>query len=267
MNSIIVLYTDKSEQCLSFKESFQNILNERKDNDTKVYFIQMEEFYKLDVDLYIIDAIVYFDFDCEYSPLKDFYGIVFNENTRLYPCCDKTAFAYRANKVGIPTIKSYDNPPDTYPFIAKERNGSGGKDVYLIESKEDLDKLPSDVRIGYLYQDFITTSLGVDYRTVVINHKVVYVQKRYNDNSFKSNVNSGGSCCDAEIPDSWKEMAEEASRKMGLDFVGYDLLDNGDGTAIICEANNRPHYSKTDTINIYDKYVEFILDSVNKGYK
>lgn len=266
MNNVVVLYTVESEQSISFKESFQTVLNERNDTNTKVYFIQMDEFFELNVDLFAIDAVVYFDFDAEYRPLKDFYGIVFNENHRLYPCCDKLAFSYRANKVGIPTIKTYESPPETYPFVAKERNGSGGKSVYLIKSKEDFDNLPT-ARTAYLYQDFITTSLGVDYRTVVINHKVAYVQKRFNENSFKSNVNSGGSCCDAEIPDSWKEMAEEASRKMNLDFVGYDLLDNGDGTAIICEANNRPHYSKTDTINIYDKYVEFILDSVNKGYK
>ncbi len=266
MNNIVVLYTVEGDQFKSMRESFQTVLNERKDANTKVYFVQMDEFFKIDMDLYVVDAVVYLDFDCEYRPLKDFYGIIFNENTRLYPCCDKTAFAYRAAKVGIPSIKSYDNPPETYPFIAKGRNGSGGKSVFLIEKKEDLDNLPP-VNIGYLYQDFITTSLGVDYRTVVINHKVVYVQKRFNENSFKSNVNSGGSCCDAEIPDSWKEMAEEASRKLNLDFVGFDLLDNGDGTAIICEANNKPHYSKTDTINIYDKYAEFILDSVNKGYK
>ncbi len=268
--NILILYDEISEVLETMEECFEKKLKSE-NGAISASFLSLKDFSDINVrkqiKMFSIDAIVYIDYDNYNTSLEGYFGPVFNESRKLYPCCDKKAFAYMGYKLGLPIIPTYEVPPTQYPFIAKGRNASGGAETFLIKCKEDFNKLPK-VNLGYIYQDYITTSFGLDYRITVLNNKTIYTRKRENKEDFRSNTECGGKITDCDVPEEYKEVAELAAKKLGLDFAGFDIMVGENGKPIICEVNNRPgHSNATSTTNIYDKYVDYIIECVKRGYK
>ena len=61
---------------------------------------------------------------------------------------------------------------------------------------------------------------------------------RTNPNDFRSNIAIGGTAEKIEISNDIKELCVSASRIMGLDFAGLDILLGKDGEPYICEVNS-----------------------------
>lgn len=216
------------------------------------------------------DAIVFMDSAHYIMDLTDYGGLVFNHTSHTGICDDKLAFAYYGQKWGCPTIPTYMQPLKTFPQIAKPRAGSLGRGVFKIDSKEELMNLPKE-KTGYIYQPFITTSIGTDYRVVVIGGKVVACEKRYNPNDFRSNLATGGEALAEDPPYRYKVAAMNMAKRMQIDFVGFDIMKGQrDDEPLICEANSKPMKDgilKCRGINIYDKYAEYIQMCLDYGYK
>lgn len=147
----------------------------------------------------------------------------------------------RSNYKLIEKIKSIF----VFPLVLKEAYGSFGEQVYLIKDVQDLyRKLKEMGNREFLIQEFIRETRGRDVRVNVVGEKVVASILRENPNDFRSNITSGGKMKKYEPDKPFKDLALAASRALGLDFAGVDILFGSDGP-IICEVNSNPHFYTT----------------------
>ena len=86
-------------------------------------------------------------------------------------------------------------------------------------------------------------------RLQVVGDKVIAAMLRENKEDFRANLTNGGSATDhtAAVKDSFKKMAVDACRVLGLDFAGVDILFGEEGEPILCEVNSNAHFK-----NLYD---------------
>lgn len=154
-----------------------------------------------------------------------------------------------------------------FPMIVKENYGSLGRQVYFVENSAELrdieDKL---IHIPHIFQQFISTSKGVDYRLIVIGHKVVAYMKRENKNSYLSNLATGGTASVVKLPQSYLDVAIKASEILDLDYCGVDLLIGPNNEPILSEVNSNAFYEgieKTTGVNVAGAYVDYILKNIN----
>ena len=87
---------------------------------------------------------------------------------------------------------------------------------------------------------------------------------RYNDNDFRSNINSGGKMQTIEVDQSYLRMAEEITNYLGADFAGIDLLFGEQ--PILCEVNSNAHFNALSSVSGVDvglKIADYYLSLKN----
>ena len=125
------------------------------------------------------------------------------------------------------------------PVVAKLADGSQGREVFLLETVESIIEFQRKYYShAHLYQKFIEASKGKDVRIFVIGDEVYASMLRTNPNDFRSNIAIGGTAEKIEINNDIKELCISATRIMGLDFAGLDILLGKDGEPYICEVNS-----------------------------
>lgn len=135
-----------------------------------------------------------------------------------------------------------------YPFIIKEAFGSFGEQVYLVKNDADLRNILHIVKdVPFVFQQFIDTSYGVDLRLQVVGDDVVTAMKRTSDADFRANITSGGKMLPYEPNEQEKKLAIQATKAIGADFAGVDLLFGKQNERLVCEVNSNAHIR-----NLYD---------------
>lgn len=149
------------------------------------------------------------------------------------------------------------------PMIVKENYGSLGRQVYFVTNKNELIDLENKlIHVPHIFQQFIASSKGKDYRIIVIGGKAVAYMKRENKFSYLSNLATGGKSYVVDLPKTYLEVAEKAARILELDYCGVDLLEGENGEPILSEVNSNAFYEgieKTTGINVARLYVDYIL--------
>ena len=147
-------------------------------------------------------------------------------------------------------------------MVGKRSFGSLGKEVALISNRSDLERFEAEnTKKAHLYQEFIASSSGIDFRLIVVGGKFVAGMKRHNESDFRSNLAQGGKAEAVEIPDGYKYLAEKAAKIMGLDYAGIDILVGKDKEPILCEVNSNAFLDgieKTTGVNVAAAYASFI---------
>ena len=225
---------------------------------------------------------------------KDFYLAkkleefipVYNNSLATKNCDDKMTTILLLSKCGIKTPKTISSPlayqPKidkvlaknfidyveeelTYPLVFKHCYGSLGKQVKLINNRKELEKVYfNSYLIPHIYEEFLSSHRGNDYRVIVIGSKVVAVMNRINEKDFRSNIYLGGKGFDVtnSISNKIKNLAIKASNELGLDYSGVDImLDNNDEPTLL-EVNSNPFFSeveKVTKINITNYLIEYLL--------
>ncbi|MEN2467163.1 RimK family alpha-L-glutamate ligase [Ornithinibacillus sp. JPR2-1] len=134
------------------------------------------------------------------------------------------------------------------PMIVKEAFGSFGEQVYLIHTKDELEEKVKELYgKAFMFQVFIQSSKGRDLRLQVVGDRVVAAMKRFSAEDFRANITSGGMMEAYEPSEKAKEIAISASKAIGADFSGVDLLFGENDDYIICEINSNAHIR-----NLYD---------------
>ena len=134
-----------------------------------------------------------------------------------------------------------------FPVVIKTISGSQGKGVFLAEKKSHLTDLMQLIEVtnpkfNLILQEFVQSSYGRDLRVFVIGGRVVGCMERTaSDLSFKANFSSGGTVKEFEVTPEIEWLATEASRILGLDIAGVDLLFDEDHFKI-CEVNSSPGF-------------------------
>jgi RimK family alpha-L-glutamate ligase len=111
----------------------------------------------------------------------------------------------------------------------------------------------------YYIQEFIPHG-GEDIRVFIIGDEVVASMKRVSEN-WKTNISIGGKAQPFEPSEEIKNIALKASRKLGLEYTGVDVMVSGDDTYVV-ELNSTPGWeglqSVTET-NITSRLVEYVI--------
>ena len=84
--------------------------------------------------------------------------------------------------------------------------------------------------------------------------------RRAKDDDFRANITRGGEGFPYEVNEQIEWLSTEASKSLGLDIAGVDLLFDGEGYKI-CEVNSNPGFEGTETFtkkNIAEEMVSFI---------
>ena len=183
---------------------------------------------------------------------------VLNRPPALLACHDKllTARLLRAAGVSHPRTRRLESADSAeglqYPVVAKPRFGSWGRDVELCADRGALERYLSHTAdrrwrsIGGVVQELVPP-LGIDLRVIVAGGEVVGAATRTAGfGEWRTNVALGGTPAKALPPADARELAIAATRALGIDFAGVDLLPMDDGW-IVLEVNGavdvRPLYS------------------------
>ena len=134
-----------------------------------------------------------------------------------------------------------------FPLVVKTLSGSQGKGVFLSQSEKEFTDLIQLVEVtnpstNMIIQEFVETSLGRDIRVLTLGGRAIAAMERTAAGSdFKANFSTGGQVSSIEITPEIEWMASEASRILGLDVAGVDLLYDGDHFKV-CEVNSSPGF-------------------------
>ena len=152
------------------------------------------------------------------------------------------------------------------PLVIKEAYGSFGEQVYLANTLEEANKIID--QIGYkdfLMQEYIASSKGRDIRINVVGNKAIVSMLRENKNDFRSNISNGGSGTKFEPKQEYLDLAIKASKALGLDFAGVDVMFGPNDEPIICELNSNPQFASTlqyTGANLAEVIADYILNNL-----
>ena len=153
-----------------------------------------------------------------------------------------------------------------FPVILKKISGSYGRGVFLCENKKQLNQLVTMAELtkksyDIIIQEFVKDTWGKDLRVFVVNNKVVGCMMRQStDDDFRANLSRGGEGFPYEVNEQIEWLSSEASKALGLDIAGVDLLFQNGGYKI-CEVNSNPGFEGMEQFtkkNIAGEIVSFI---------
>jgi gamma-F420-2:alpha-L-glutamate ligase len=153
-----------------------------------------------------------------------------------------------------------------FPVIVKKISGSYGRGVFLCENKKQLNQLVTMAELtkksyDIIIQEFVKDTWGKDLRVFVVNNKVVGCMMRQStDEDFRANLSRGGEGFPYEVNEQIEWLSSEASKALGLDIAGVDLLFQNGGYKI-CEVNSNPGFEGMEQYtkkNIAGEIVSFI---------
>jgi ribosomal protein S6--L-glutamate ligase len=152
------------------------------------------------------------------------------------------------------------------PLVVKLLESSQGKGVILAETKKAASSVISafqKLNAPFIVQDFIKDSNGSDIRLFVVGGKVVASMMRSaSDDDFRSNLHAGGKASKVKITQEERKIAKEASKAMGLNIAGVDLLRSHEGPKVL-EVNSSPGLQGIESINNIN-VASLIIDYIEK---
>ena len=248
--------------------------------NTQVFAYIFEGNVKISLPKY--DFVLYLDKDRYVAGLLEKAGYkLYNNIESIINCDDKmlTHICLSDNGIKMPTTISStlcytDNGNRDYlelvekkvglPMIVKEVYGSLGRQVYLANNHEELLRIENKlIHIPHIFQEYIESSKGKDYRIIVIGGKVIAYMKRENPNSYLSNLATGGTASKVDLPKEYLVVAEKCASILGLDYCGVDILEGPNGEPIVSEVNSNAFYEgieKTTGINVAGCYADYLLN-------
>ncbi len=129
------------------------------------------------------------------------------------------------------------------PLIMKLLQGTQGQGVVLAETRKAAESVMSAFRqldADIMVQEFIKESKGTDIRAFVVGDYVVAAMRRTaNEDEFRSNLHRGGVIEPIIITKEESRMAIKASKILGLQIAGVDLMRSSRGPLIL-EVNSSP---------------------------
>ena len=154
-----------------------------------------------------------------------------------------------------------------YPLIAKQSFGSRGKEVYLVNNREELRSRMEQMKcLPHLFQKYVASSFGRDLRIIVVGNEVVGGMLRQSEGDFRSNICAGGAGKPYPVDDTLKKLALKIKDVLGLDYCGIDVLFGEDGP-VVCEVNSNAYFREFERItgiNVAGKYADYIIESLDR---
>lgn len=154
--------------------------------------------------------------------------------------------------VGLPSTGFANSPDDVDdlikmvggpPLVIKLLEGTQGIGVVLAETESAARSVIEaflDLKVSIMVQEYIKESSGSDIRCFVIGDRVIAAMRRQaKPGEFRSNLHRGGTAVQVKITPAERKTAVQATRIMGLNLAGVDLLRSERGPLVI-EVNSSP---------------------------
>jgi ribosomal protein S6--L-glutamate ligase len=129
------------------------------------------------------------------------------------------------------------------PCIVKLQQGAQGIGTMIAETPQAVTSLLETLwAMGQdiILQQYIAEAKGRDLRAIVVGGRVIASMRRQaKAGEFRSNLHRGGLGVRAPLPDSYRRAAVAATRVMGLEVAGVDMLETREGPKIL-EINSSP---------------------------
>ena len=181
--------------------------------------------------------------------------------------------ALAINRIPMPDTAFANSPRDTEniidlttgaPLVVKLLKSSQGKGVVLAETKKAASSVISafqKLNAPFIVQDFIKDANGSDLRLFVIGGKVIasMIRSAAGDD-FRSNLHAGGKASKTKITKEERRIAKQATKAMGLNIAGVDILRSIEGPKVI-EVNSSPGLQgieKVNKINIASLIIDYV---------
>ncbi len=147
------------------------------------------------------------------------------------------------------------------PVVIKLLEGTKGVGVVLAETNKAAQGVINtfrSLRADILVQEYIKESKGKDIRCFVIGDEVVAVMERQaEEGEFRANIHLGGTAKTVEITKEEEEMAIKATKILGLDVAGVDMVRSNNGPKIL-EINSSPGLEGIEGVTKIDIAVKLI---------
>ena len=157
------------------------------------------------------------------------------------------------------------------PLIIKLLEGTQGVGVVLAETEKAAESVIEAFRgldAHILAQEFIAESAGSDLRAFVVGDEVVAALKRQAaKGEFRANLHRGAKAEAVELSDQERRMALRATKALGLNVAGVDLIRSNDGPLVI-EVNASPGLEGIQTatgVDVAMKIITLIEENAGKG--
>lgn len=180
--------------------------------------------------------------------------------------------------IGLPNTGFANNPDDIQdlikmvggaPLVIKLLEGTQGIGVVLAETRKAAESVLEafmGLKTNILVQEYIKEAGGADIRCFVVGDKVVAAMKRQaQPGEFRSNLHRGGNASLIKITPAERTTAIKASKAMGLNVAGVDLLRSERGP-LVMEVNSSPGLEGIETATGKD-VAGMIIDFIAKNAK
>jgi len=144
-----------------------------------------------------------------------------------------------------------------------------GRGVIFAESRAAAYTMIDALDLGkgseLIIQEYIPNP-GEDIRLFVVGDNVVASMKRIaRKDEMRSNIHAGGTGLKYEATEEMKDVAVRASRIVGADICGVDLLEGEDGRLCVLETNMNPGFriSEVSGVNVMKKIVQYLERKVS----
>ncbi|HET6923291.1 MAG TPA: RimK family alpha-L-glutamate ligase [Anaeromyxobacteraceae bacterium] len=152
------------------------------------------------------------------------------------------------------------------PCIIKLLRGAQGVGVMIANSVDEVEGMLDTLwHLGQeiLLQEFVAESRGRDVRALVVGDRVVAAMRRQaRTGEFRSNLHRGGEGKPVSLARDYAEAAVKASRVIGLEVAGVDMLEARTGPKIM-EVNSSPGFEgleRVTGVDIARLYVEHAVE-------
>ena len=229
------------------------------------------------------DFVLFWDKDIVLGNYLESQGIpLYNSVDAIRLCDDKRLTHIALMREGIPSPRTIMAPmtyPNigftnhdffkyverelSYPFVVKEAFGSFGEQVYLVRDRKELQqRIQGTSTTELLFQEYIPESRGRDVRLQVVGDRVVASMYRYSDTDFRANVTAGGKMKNYTPSKEESSLALRATRAVGVDFAGVDLLFGAEGP-LVCEVNSNAHFKNIQTctgVSVAEEIIQYLCE-------
>ena len=155
------------------------------------------------------------------------------------------------------------------PMVVKKVYGSLGEGIYLVNTKEELKKLYSEIaRNPIVFQEYVKSSYGQSVRVLIIDGKVFGSFIRSNDSDFRSNYGDTASSKKLEKSQKYMEFAQKIADKLHIEYAGIDLFVCDEQEPILCEINSNAffeEFEKVTGLNVAEAVRDMVIRKVNNN--
>ena len=213
-----------------------------------------------------VDFIINFSHSIHLSKLLEKEGLrVINSAQAATIAIDKWSTYQILKSIGIPQPKTSLIQEFKPPYIFKDRKGSFGINVFLIND----DRICDNSNDKYIFQEYIEESAGKSIRVVLIDKKPVAWLLKVNEQSFLSHYRYGGQSYNFEMTEEVRNMCCAAAERLNLDYCAIDLLLSDRGPLLL-EVNSGAGITGIEEftgVNVPKLFGDYLVELYNKTKK